>query len=199
MTDEPQPAMSRRSLFALIGSVAGSAVMYEAMSSLAYAAESSFTGPPGLSGDAEGRLRAHPGRRAWRACAAAYELRKAGYKVQILEYQDRAGGRNWSLHGGDTYTELGGFTQKCEFDKGLYINPGPWRIPYHHHGILHYCQDAGRSDAAVHPGRLQRLRPLHAAPSAASRSASVTSRPTSTATSPSCWPSRPASRRSTRR
>ncbi len=53
-------------------------------------------------------------------------------------------------------TELGGFTQNCEFDKGLYLNPGPWRIPYHHHGILHYCQRAERGAAALRPGRLQR-------------------------------------------
>src|SRR5262249_16905218 len=34
-------------------------------------------------------------------------------------------------------------TQKCEFDKGLYVNPGPWRIPYHHTGILDYCHQFG--------------------------------------------------------
>jgi len=57
--------------------------------------------------------------------SAAYELRKAGYRVQVLEYNDRPGGRNWSLYGGDTYTELGGFTQQVQFAKGLYLNPGP--------------------------------------------------------------------------
>ncbi|MFU0507756.1 flavin monoamine oxidase family protein [Pseudaminobacter sp. NGMCC 1.201702] len=51
--------------------------------------------------------------------------------------------RNWTLRGGDTYTELGGATQKCEFDEGLYINPGPWRIPYHHNGLLAYCKRLG--------------------------------------------------------
>ena len=55
----------------------------------------------------------------------------------------RAGGRNWTLRGGDSYTELGGATQKCEFDEGLYINPGPWRIPYHHNGLLDYCKRLG--------------------------------------------------------
>src|SRR6185312_4904320 len=74
---------------------------------------------------------------------AAYELRKAGYKVQVLEYNDRPGGRNWSLYGGDSYTEMGGVTQKITFDKGLYFNPGPWRIPYHHRGLLHYCKEFG--------------------------------------------------------
>ncbi len=46
--------------------------------------------------------------------------------------------RNWTLYGGDTYTELGGFTQKVGFDPGQYFNPGPWRLPYHHQAILHY-------------------------------------------------------------
>ena len=74
---------------------------------------------------------------------AAFELRKAGYKVQVLEFNARPGGRNWTLRGGDTFTELGGAKQTCEFEKGLYINPGPWRIPYHHHGVLDYCKRFG--------------------------------------------------------
>ena len=74
---------------------------------------------------------------------AAYELRKAGYQVQVLEYNSRAGGRNWTLRGGDRYTELGGFTQECRFDPGLYINPGPWRLPHHHRGMLSYCKLLG--------------------------------------------------------
>ena len=45
--------------------------------------------------------------------------------------------------GGDSYTELGGATQRCAFDEGLYLNPGPWRIPYHHHAILDYCRRFG--------------------------------------------------------
>ncbi len=61
----------------------------------------------------------------------------------MLEYNRRAGGRSWTLRGGDEYTELGGFQQRCEFDAGHYINPGPWRIPYHHHGVLSYAHQLG--------------------------------------------------------
>src|SRR5260370_915450 len=75
--------------------------------------------------------------------SAAFELRNAGYQVQVLEFNGRAGGRNWSLRGGDGYTELGGLTQQCRFDKDLYINPGPWRIPYHHLRMLSYCKRLG--------------------------------------------------------
>jgi monoamine oxidase len=107
---------------------------------------------------------------------AAYELRNAGYKVQVLEYNARAGGRNWTLRGGDRYTELGEETQECRFDSGLYINPGPWRLPYHHRGMLSYCKRLGVAlepfvqinyNAYVHSrkafgGKPQRLRTVKA-------------------------------------
>jgi len=112
------------------------------MAALAHAADTSFKGPIGLSGAPKGASVLVLGS-GLAGMVAAYELRKAGYKVQILEYQGRPGGRNWSLYGGDTYTEMGGFTQNIGFDKGLYLNPGPWRIPHHHQGVLHYCQLLG--------------------------------------------------------
>ena len=71
------------------------------------------------------------------------ELRRAGYRVQILEYNDRAGGRTWTLRGGDRFIELGGAVQDCHFDDGLYLNPGPWRIPYHHRRHPGLLQAAG--------------------------------------------------------
>jgi monoamine oxidase len=137
----PAP-MSRRALFSMIGKTAGMAAMYQAMTSLAYAAESTYKGPIGLKGAPKGASVLILGA-GLAGMVAAYELGKAGYKVQILEYQNRSGGRNWSLYGGDVYTELGGFRQNIGFDKGLYLNPGPWRIPHHHRGILHYCQLLG--------------------------------------------------------
>ena len=134
--------MSRRELFRMIGVTAGSAAMFQAMSSLGFNGESSFKGPIELQGTPRGASVLILGA-GMAGMTAAYELRNAGYKVQILEYNNRAGGRNWSLRGGDSYTELGGLTQHCEFDKDLYINPGPWRIPYHHHGMLSYCKRLG--------------------------------------------------------
>ena len=72
--------------------------------------------------------------------SAAYELRNAGYHVTVLEYNGRAGGRSWSIRGGDRYTELGGAEQACRFAKGEYVNPGPWRLPYHHNAMLDYAR-----------------------------------------------------------
>ena len=135
-------SMTRRQLLRMIGVTAGSAAMYQAMSSLGHAAQSPYAGPPKLAGAPRGASVLVLGA-GIAGMVAAYELRKAGYQVQVLEYNARAGGRNWTLRGGDRYTELGGDTQQCGFDQGLYINPGPWRLPYHHQGILGYCKTLG--------------------------------------------------------
>jgi len=74
---------------------------------------------------------------------AALELRSAGYDVQILEYREKAGGRCWTLRGGDVYTEMGGAVQEVGFEEGNYFNPGPWRIPYNHYAVLDYCRRLG--------------------------------------------------------
>ena len=134
--------MNRRDLLTLIGTAGGSAAMYMAMSGLGLAQPSPYKGPIRLDGDPRGASVLILGA-GLAGMVAALELRQAGYKVQVLEYNPRAGGRNWSIRGGDRFTELGGFAQDCGFADGLYINPGPWRIPYHHHGLLDYCRRLG--------------------------------------------------------
>ncbi len=135
-------ATTRRQLLSRIGVAAGSVAMYQAMTQLGHAASTDFAGPPVLNGAKPGTSVIVLGA-GLSGMLAAYELRRAGYKVRVLEYQNRSGGRNISLRGGDTLTELGGYTQTCEFAPGNYINPGPWRIPYHHNAILHYCRALG--------------------------------------------------------
>jgi len=139
---EASSSLSRRQLLRMIGATAGGAAMYQAMSSLGFAAASPYEGPIDLQGAPRGASVLILGA-GMAGMTAAYELRNAGYKVQLLEYNARPGGRNWTLRGGDRYTEMGGHTQQCEFDKDLYINPGPWRIPYHHHGMMHYTKLLG--------------------------------------------------------
>src|SRR6476660_3106328 len=134
--------VSRRDLLSVIGAVSGSAAMYHAMTSLGFASDSGYKGPIKLEGDPKGASVLILGA-GLAGMTAALELRKAGYKVQVLEFNSRPGGRNWTLRGGDSFTELGGFKQTCEFEHGLYINPGPWRIPYHHRALLDYCRRLG--------------------------------------------------------
>jgi monoamine oxidase len=124
MSETDAAPMSRRALLNMIGTAAGGAAMYQAMASLGHAAESPYGGPIRLDGAPKGASVLILGA-GLAGLVAAYELHKAGYKVQVLEYHQRAGGRNWTLRGGDIYTELGGTSQKCEFDRGHYINPGP--------------------------------------------------------------------------
>jgi monoamine oxidase len=123
----------------MIGNAAGGAAMYQAMTALGFAQASPFAGPIKLEGAPKGASVLILGAGV-AGLVGAYELRKAGYKVKVLEFNHRAGGRAWTIRGGDEYTELGGAVQHCGFDAGLYINPGPWRLPFHHHGILHYAR-----------------------------------------------------------
>jgi len=106
-SDDCTFSIKRRDLLRMIGVTAGSAAMYQAMSSLGLAAESTFKGHPALQGAPKNSSVLILGA-GIAGMVAAYELRQAGYAVQVLEYNHRSGGRNWSLRGGDTFTELGG-------------------------------------------------------------------------------------------
>ncbi|NOJ43951.1 NAD(P)/FAD-dependent oxidoreductase [Bradyrhizobium sp. WSM 1791] len=160
MQDE-RLTVRRRDLLSLIGTVAGSAAMYHAMTALGFASESRYTGPIRLDGDVKGASVLILGA-GLAGMTAALELRKAGYKVLVLEFNDRPGGRNWTLRGGDTFVELGGFKQTCAFEDGLHLDPGPWRIPYHHRALLDYCK---RLRVALEPFiQLNHNAYLHASP-----------------------------------
>jgi monoamine oxidase len=139
---DDSPALRRRDLLSLIGATGGGAAMYLAMTALGHASDSTFTGPVRLQGNPKGASVLILGAGV-AGMVAAMELRQAGYRVSILEYNDRPGGRTWTIRGGDRFTELGGAMQDCQFDDGLYINPGPWRIPYHHRAMLYYCKRLG--------------------------------------------------------
>jgi Monoamine oxidase len=134
--------LTRRRLMQAVGLIGGTAALYNMMTVFGHAAETRFDGPPNLSGARKGTRVMVLGA-GLAGMLAAYELRKAGYEVKILEYQKRAGGRAWSLYGGDRFTEMGGATQEVRFAKGNYLNPGPWRIPHHHRTLLHYCKAFG--------------------------------------------------------
>jgi monoamine oxidase len=74
---------------------------------------------------------------------SAYELRKAGYQVQVIEARERVGGRNWTIRNGSRIEYTDGTTQTADFEPGHYFNAGPARLPSHHQTILGYCREFG--------------------------------------------------------
>ena len=142
MSEDQRTPMRRRDLLALIGAASGGATMYQAMTTLGFAAESPYTGPIRLDGDPKGASVVILGA-GLAGLVAAIELKRAGYRVQLLESEARAGGRCWTIRGGDRIIDIDGQSQTCAFDQGQYFNPGPWRIPHHHKAILDYCKRFG--------------------------------------------------------
>jgi monoamine oxidase len=74
---------------------------------------------------------------------SAYELRKAGYAVAVLEARSRPGGRNWSVRNGTEVIFTDGTKQSCTWEDGHYLNAGPARLPSIHTTILGYCSELG--------------------------------------------------------
>ncbi len=133
--------ISRRSFLEGLSGVGGAGLVLAGMSALGFGIEARAATPPMLSGRAGKRIVVLGSGVA--GLTSAYELRKAGYDVVLLEARARVGGRSYTARSGTQLTELGGEPQTCRFDEGLYLNPGPWRIPYHHLGYLHYCRMLG--------------------------------------------------------
>jgi monoamine oxidase len=74
---------------------------------------------------------------------SAYELRKAGYTVTVIEARSRPGGRNWSVRKGTDVVFTDGTRQSCTWEEGHYLNAGPARLPSIHKTILGYCSELG--------------------------------------------------------
>lgn len=136
-------AMTRRHFLERFGMVGGSALVMSAMTS--WELLGAQAGPrPMLTGRPKGTRVIILGA-GISGLTAGYELGKLGYDVRIIEARDRVGGVNWTVRRGSTHTEIGqgGETQVCNFDEGMYVNGGPWRIPHWHTGVLGYCKELG--------------------------------------------------------
>ncbi|EIK95455.1 amine oxidase, flavin-containing protein [Pseudomonas sp. M47T1] len=91
---------------------------------------------------------------------AAFELKRAGFQVRILEARQRVGGRNWTLRHGDRVDYLDGRSQTAQFAPGLYFNAGPARLPSQHRTILDYCSQLGVPlEVLVNTSHSAQLRP----------------------------------------
>ncbi|WP_273691910.1 flavin monoamine oxidase family protein [Ketogulonicigenium vulgare] len=133
---------TRRQFLTMVGALGGAAVMYQVMGMMGMAHASPYAGKIDL-GSAPPNTKVLVLGAGIAGMVAAMELRDAGYEVEVIEFRDVAGGRCWTLRAGDTYEELGGFVQTVDFAEGNYFNPGPWRVPYNHYGILDYCRRLG--------------------------------------------------------
>jgi monoamine oxidase len=71
----------------------------------------------------------------------AYEAKKLGYDVTLLEARKRPGGRAWSARNGDVVEFVDGTKQPITWSEGLYQNMGPARLPSVHTTMLNYCRE----------------------------------------------------------
>jgi monoamine oxidase len=74
---------------------------------------------------------------------SAYELRKLGYDVTVLEARERPGGRVWTGRKGDKVEFVDGTVQTIDWADGNYQNMGAGRMPSTHWTILQYCRELG--------------------------------------------------------
>src|SRR5689334_4499060 len=133
--------LTRRNLLEQIGAIGGVGATYLAMEALGLAIPTpagaeKFKLPP-ASGKGRSVVILGAG---IAGLVSAYELQKAGYRVTILEARERIGGRSWTIRGGDRVEQIGRPDQVAAFDKGLYFNAGPARIPTTHRVILGYAR-----------------------------------------------------------
>ena len=136
--------LTRRALLTRLGAVGGASAVYLGMEALGlvYSTPASARGfgLPGGSGNGRKVVVLGAG---IAGLVAAYELRRAGYAVTVVEARNRVGGRVWTIRGGERIQLLGRSDQRAAFDPGLYFNAGAARIPSSHHVILDYARQFG--------------------------------------------------------
>ena len=143
------PGVSRRRFLQSVGVSGGAGALFATMGALGLAPAAASPAPPfqaprrsdfSLTGRSAKRVVILGGGVA--GLAAAYELGKAGYDCTILEARGVAGGRNLTVRGGTTETDLDGQTQRATYSDGVYLNAGPARIAQWM-VTLDYCRELG--------------------------------------------------------
>ncbi|WP_114149428.1 FAD-dependent oxidoreductase [Nocardioides sp. 616] len=138
---------TRRGFLRNVGIAGGAGVMFNTMGALGLSPAASAETPPFTPLDRSG-LQRHGRKKVIvmgggiAGLTTAYELLKGGYSVTVLEGRNRPGGRNWTVRGGDTHTDLNGRTQRARFSRDQYMNAGPGRIPQMH-VTIDYCRELG--------------------------------------------------------
>jgi len=140
-----RPPVTRRAFINLVGRAGGYAAVYNTMAAMGLLpVPGAYAGPPQLAPGSGRGVRVVILGAGIAGLVAAYELTKAGYDCAVLEARDRAGGRAWTLRGGDRAEETDS-VQTVAWDRAehLYFNAGPARLPQHHAAILAYCRAFG--------------------------------------------------------
>ncbi len=137
-------ALTRRGLLERIGAVGGAGAAYLAMEAMGLAIPTpagaeNFRLPP-ASGSGRSVVILGAG---IAGLVSAYELKRAGFRVTVLEARNRVGGRVWTIRGGDRIVQNGRKDQQARFDPRLYFNAGASRIPATHRLILGYARRFG--------------------------------------------------------
>ena len=138
-----KPALSRRLFLNQLSRAGGAAAVYGGLSALGLISPATaYAGPPALASDSGRGLHVAVLGGGIAGLVAAHELRKAGYRVSLLEARDRPGGRVFSVRRGSVIEEIDSL-QKVKWDAGadLFFDAGAARLPQHHQGILSYARD----------------------------------------------------------
>lgn len=142
-TENSQPtAMTKRSFLQSVGMIGGTAAVMTALQGWDMGFASEMDRPPEMSTDGKGKKVIILGA-GLAGMVLAFEMAKKGYKTQIIEALDYAGGRCVSARKGSVIEEIGGDKQVCNFQDGNYVNYGPWRIPAEHKSTIYYCRTLG--------------------------------------------------------
>ncbi|MGB3625363.1 MAG: FAD-dependent oxidoreductase, partial [Henriciella sp.] len=135
---------SRRDVIWNFSRVMGLAGAYAAMEALGFVGEAgAYSGPPQAPASLGSGRRVVILGAGIAGLVAAWELKKAGYAVTILEARSRPGGRVWSIRRDSILEHDHLPAQRCQFSPGQYFNAGAARIPGVHKGILSYCREFG--------------------------------------------------------
>jgi len=136
--------ISRRAFLERVGRAGGYGALFVTMQGLGLlAAPKAYAGPPQLAAGSGKGIKVAVLGAGIAGLVTAYEMRKAGYEVTVLEARDRPGGRAWSVRRGTVIQQEGRPDQVVDWEDGRhhYMNAGPARIPQNHHAILGYCRD----------------------------------------------------------
>ncbi len=137
-------AFTRRDMLRRIGAVSGAGATFAAMQMLGLAAVTPANAAdfalPAASGTGKRVVILGAG---IAGLIAAYELRRAGYAVSVIEARERVGGRVWTIRGRERVEQIDRPLQRANFSDGLYFNAGAARIPSTHHLVLSYARRLG--------------------------------------------------------